>query len=57
MNKTYLKPEAETMVLSTEGAQMAAASPKISVSVDTTLDSDTSVGAKSLWDDDEEGAD
>ena len=54
MNKKYLKPEAETMVLSTEGAQMAAASTKISVSVDTTLDSDASVGAKSLWDDDED---
>ena len=54
MKKTYVKPEAEIMVLSTEGAQMAAASTKsISIST-TTLDSDSSVGAKSLWDDDEE---
>ena len=54
MKKTYLKPEAETMVLSTEGAQMAAASTKISVSTETTLSTDSSVGAKSLWADDEE---
>ena len=49
MKKTYVKPEAETMALSTERAQMAATSASLTVSSTETLSEDESVDAKSIW--------
>lgn len=60
MKKKYEKPETTVISLTTEGAQMAAVSSNLNVSVaseEVLIEDDSYIGAKvskSLWDDDEE---
>lgn len=60
MKKKYEKPETTVISLTTEGAQMAAVSSTLNVSVaseEVLIEDDSYIGAKvskSLWDDDEE---